>query len=49
MTDAEAEAQQIHDLARGTDPNHDQVWCWCCCLDCDFDLIELITGGSASS
>lgn len=33
----EEEAQEIHDLARFTDPMHDDVPCWCCCLDCDFD------------
>lgn len=29
------EAEEIHALARGTDPNHDRSDCWCCCMDCD--------------
>lgn len=31
------EAEEIHALARGTDPAHDQVECWACCTDCDWD------------
>lgn len=31
------QAQQIHDLARGSDPKHDDSSCWCCCWDCDTD------------
>lgn len=30
------EAQEIHDLARASDPSHDQSSCFCCCMDCDF-------------
>jgi len=29
------EAEQIHLLAMGTDPDHDQSSCWCCCMDCE--------------
>lgn len=31
----EAEAEEIHALAMGTDPLHDRCSCWCCCVDCD--------------
>lgn len=27
-------AQALHDIARGDDPEHDQVACFCCCFDC---------------
>lgn len=40
-------AQQIHDLACETDPEHDgggPGGCWCCCLDCDFDF-DAVMGG----
>lgn len=36
------EAQEIHDLARGSDERHDQVSCWCCCADCDFEYDAVI-------
>jgi hypothetical protein len=32
------EAQDIHDLRRGLEVDHEQCGCWCCCLDCDFDF-----------
>lgn len=38
-------AQSIHDEAREADPEHDQVTCWCCCIDCDFDF-ELVMRNS---
>lgn len=28
------EAMQVHALAAASDPNHDQISCWCCCMDC---------------
>jgi hypothetical protein len=31
------EARDLHTKARQADPDHDQITCWCCCLDCDFD------------
>lgn len=30
-------AQGIHDFKRITNKDHDQVSCWCCCWDCEFD------------
>lgn len=36
------EAQQIHELAMDTDPEHDRSSCWCCCMDCDFPAEEIL-------
>jgi hypothetical protein len=41
----EEEAQQIHDLARDTDSQHDQISCWCCCFDCEFDVPKIMANG----
>jgi hypothetical protein len=41
----EEEAQEIHLLARGTDPDHDPISCWCCCMDCDFDVPKIMANG----
>ena len=32
------EAQRLHDERVAADPEHDDVTCWCCCWDCDFDF-----------
>lgn len=32
------EARAIHLDAQMADPEgHDQISCWCCCMDCDFN------------
>lgn len=36
------EAQEIHELAMDTDPEHDRSSCWCCCMDCDFPAEEIL-------
>lgn len=36
-------AQRLHERRRAGDPDHDQAPCWCCCLDCGFD-VEEVTG-----
>jgi hypothetical protein len=41
--DAVHDAQRLHDRRRAADPGHDRVGCWCCCLDCGFD-VEEVTG-----
>jgi hypothetical protein len=38
----EDEAQRIHDARRTADPEHDSGSCWCCCIDCDFDVRAII-------
>lgn len=35
-------AQRLHDERRARDPDHDRVSCWCCCLDCNFDVERLL-------
>jgi hypothetical protein len=37
------DAQALHDQLRAENPDdHDQVSCWCCCLDCDFDFNTIL-------
>lgn len=44
----QTEAQEIHDLACDTDPDHDagaKGGCWCCCTSCEFDFDAVMANG----
>lgn len=38
MLVTEKVAQAVHDQRREADLTHDAIRCWCCCLDCDFNV-----------
>lgn len=42
------EARDIHEQARRDDVDHDQIGCWCCCWDCDFDAQEIWANDKAA-
>jgi hypothetical protein len=38
-------AQLVHEHLESQSSEHDQVACWCCCADCDFDY-DAVTAAS---
>jgi hypothetical protein len=42
-----AQALATHSEARETDPDHDQVGCWCCCWDCGLNYDAAIANDEA--
>lgn len=42
------EARDIHARAQHADPEHDRGGCWCCCMDCDFD-VEAVWAADAAA
>jgi hypothetical protein len=45
----EARNQQIHENRQQLDPDHDKVSCWCCCFDCEADLVWHHGGGGSGN
>jgi hypothetical protein len=43
------QARDLHDQARAADAEHDQISCWCCCWDCDFDVKAVWANDAAAA